>query len=389
MPVNNRIAESQAEIAGWRRHLHSRPELLYDVAETAAFVADKLTEFGCDEVLTGIGRTGVVGVIHGRGGAGGRMVGLRADMDALPIVEETGAEYESQNPGVMHACGHDGHTAMLLGAARSLCETRGFDGTVAVIFQPAEEGGAGGKAMIDDGLFERLPIEKVYGMHNLPGLPVGQFGMRPGAIMASTDEFKITIRGQGGHAAIPHRTADPILIGAAIVQGVQAIVARNADPLKSLVVSVTEFHAGFAHNVIPDTAVVSGTVRSLDAGHRDLAERRIRAIAASIAEAHEASVEIDWDRNYPVTVNDPDESDFCAEVAREIVGPEKVDPNAPPLMAGEDFSYMLEEKPGAYVFIGNGDTSGLHTPTYDFSDESIAFGASFWVRLAERALGAR
>ena len=387
MPVNNHIAESESEIAGWRRDLHRRPELLYDVVETARFVTDKLQAFGCDEVLTGIGRTGVVGLIHGRSGAGGRMIGLRADMDALPIQEETGAEWASQRPGLMHACGHDGHTAMLLGAARSLAETRAFEGTVAVIFQPAEEGGGGGKAMLDDGLFERLPIEKVYGMHNLPGMPVGRFGMRHGGIMASTDEFKVTVRGQGGHAALPNRTADPIVIASSIVLGLQSIVARNADPLKPLVVSVTEFNAGFAHNVIPDTAVFSGTVRALDAGHRDLAERRIREMAAGIATAYGASVEIDWDRNYPITVNDPDESDFCADVAAEIVGADNVDASAPPLMAGEDFSYMLEERPGAYVFIGNGDSTGLHTPTYDFADSAIAFGASYWVRLAERALG--
>jgi hippurate hydrolase len=386
MPVNNRIAESQPEIAAWRRHLHANPELLYDVADTAAFVADKLRAFGCDEVATGIGRTGVVALIHGRGGPGGPMVGLRADMDALPIVEETGLDYASVRPGAMHACGHDGHSAMLLGAARSLAESRAFDGTVALIFQPAEEGGAGAKAMMDDGLFERWPIGRVYGMHNLPGMPVGRFGVRAGPVMASTDEFAITVRGRGGHAALPHRTIDPIPVAAALVQSLQTIAGRNADPLRSLVVSVTQVHAGFAHNVIPDTATISGTVRSLDLAMRDLAEERLRGIAAGICAAHGATAEIDVDRNYPITINDAAEAAFCAEVAAEIVGPASVDRDVAPMMAGEDFSYMLEERPGAYIFIGNGDSATLHSPTYDFSDEAIAFGSSFWLRLAERAL---
>ncbi|UIJ72379.1 M20 aminoacylase family protein [Aurantimonas sp. HBX-1] len=386
MPVNNRIAESQPEIAAWRHHLHANPEILYDVVDTAAFVAGKLREFGCDEVATGIGRTGVVGLIHGRGGAGGPVIGLRADMDALPIVEETGLAYASGRPGAMHACGHDGHTAMLLGAARSLAESRAFDGTVALIFQPAEEGGAGAKAMMEDGLFARWPIGRVFGMHNRPGLAVGKFGIRAGGIMASTDEFIITVKGRGGHAALPHSTVDPIPVAAALVQALQTIAGRNADPLKSLVVSVTQVHAGFAHNVIPDTAVVSGTARSLDPAMRDLAEERLRGIAAGICAAHGAAVDIDFDRNYPITINDAAEASFCAAVAGEIVGPANVDPDIAPMMAGEDFSYMLEEKPGAYIFIGNGDSASLHNPAYDFCDDAIAFGASFWVRLAERAL---
>ena len=389
MPVNNRIADAQAEIAGWRQTLHTRPEILYEVHETAAFVAEKLAAFGCDEVLTGIGRTGVVGLVHGRGGAGGSMIGLRSDMDALPIEETTGVSYASQIPGAMHACGHDGHMAMLLGAARSLCETRAFDGTVALIFQPAEEGGAGGKAMIDDGLFDRLPIERVFGMHNLPGMPVGQFGVRHGPTMASTDEFNITVDGRGGHAALPHRTLDPIVIGSAIVQSLQAITSRSADPLKSLVVSVTQFHAGFALNVIPDKAVISGTVRSLDGAMRDLAEIRIREVAAGTAAAYGANANVDYDRNYPITVNDPEAADFCASIAGEIVGESHVDTNVAPMMAGEDFSYMLEKKPGAYVFIGNGDSASLHNPAYDFCDDAIAFGASYWQRLAEAALAPR
>ncbi|MBO0663461.1 M20 family metallopeptidase [Jiella sp. MQZ9-1] len=389
MPVSNRIAALRPEIEAWRQALHAQPELLYAVEDTAAFVADRLREFGCDAVETGVGQTGVVGLIHGESGPGGPMIGLRADMDALPIVEETGRAYASTRPGMMHACGHDGHMAMLLGAAKSLAETRGFSGTVAVIFQPAEEGGAGGKAMIEDGLFERYPVNQVYGMHNLPGLPLGHFGMRPGAIMASTDEFIITLKGQGSHAAMPHRAADPILAGAALVQALQAIVARNTDPLKSLVVSVTQFHAGYAHNVIPETAEVSGTVRSLDPALRDLAETRMREIAAGIAAAHGLAAAVDYDRNYPITINDKVESDFCAEVAMEVVGAGNVDPDAPPLLAGEDFSYMLEEKPGAYVFLGNGDSSGLHTATYDFADEALVYGVSYWVRLVEKALPRR
>jgi hippurate hydrolase len=386
MPVNNRIADRQDEIAGWRRHLHQIPEILYDVHETAAFVAAKLAAFGCDEVVTGIGRTGVVGVIHGRNGPGRRRIALRADMDALPIVEETGAAYASLTPGAMHACGHDGHMAMLLGAAESLCETRGFEGSVVVVFQPAEEGGAGAKAMIDDGLMERFAIDEVYGMHNIPGLPLGHFAICPGPIMASTDTFVLTLRGRGSHAAIPQQGLDPILAGAALVQALQQIVARNTDPLQSLVVSVTEFHAGFTSNVIPETAVVSGTVRALTAEMRDLAERRMGEIAEGIGVAHGVAIELRYDRHYPVTFNHAGATGFCAAVAAEIVPAAQVDTAVAPLMGGEDFSYMLEARPGAFIFVGNGDTAGLHHPKYDFDDRAIAYGASYWVRLAERAL---
>ncbi|MDY8108361.1 M20 aminoacylase family protein [Fulvimarina sp. 2208YS6-2-32] len=385
MPVNNRIADSAEEHSGWRRHLHRHPELLYEVHDTAAFVADKLRAFGCDLVETGIGRTGVVALIHGRAGEGGPMIGLRADMDALPIVEETGAEHRSTRPGLMHACGHDGHMTMLLAAARSLCETRAFDGSVALIFQPAEEGGGGGKAMIEDGLFDRFPVARVYGMHNLPGLPVGHFAMCPGPIMAAVDLFRITVRGKGGHAALPHATTDPIVAGSAIVQGLQSIVSRNLDPLQRMVVSVTEFHAGYAHNVIPDEAVLSGTVRCLSPALRGFAEDRIRTLSDAIAAGFGASVEIAWHKGYPPTVNDAAEAAFCADVASEVSGAERVDRAAQPLMAGEDFAYMLEDVPGAYVFVGNGDSASLHNARYDFSDEAIAFGASYWVRLCETA----
>ncbi|RIX98419.1 amidohydrolase [Aureimonas flava] len=380
------IAARAADIAAWRHTLHTMPEILYDLPDTAAFVAEKLAAFGCDEVATGIGRTGVVGIVEGREGSGGRTIGLRADMDALPIAEETGRPYASRRPGAMHACGHDGHMAMLLGAARHLCETRRFRGRVALVFQPAEEGGAGALAMIRDGLMDRFGIEAVYGMHNLPGLPVGHMAMRPGPIMAATDEFEVTIRGRASHAALPHEGSDPILAGAALVQALQQIAARNVDPLDSLVLSVTRFHAGFAHNIIPDEAKLFGTVRSLSASSRDLAERRIGAIAEGVASTHGARATVVYTRNYPVTVNDAREAAFCASIAGEVCGRGCVDASAPPLMAAEDFSFMLEARPGAFVFLGNGDTAGLHNPGYDFDDAALPFGASYWVRLVERAL---
>ena len=388
MPIVNRFADFQADIVAWRHDLHEHPELLYDVHRTAATVAEKLRAFGVDEVTTGIGRTGVVGVIRGRRTASGKAIGLRADMDALPIAEKTGKPYASTVPGMMHACGHDGHTAMLLGAARYLAETRNFDGTAIVIFQPAEEGGGGGKAMIEDGLMARWKIDEVYGMHNLPGLAVGRFAMRPGAIMASTDEFTITVTGRDGHAARPHLTVDPIIVGAAIVNALQTIVSRNVDPLAAAVVSVTRFHAGTAYNVIPETAEVAGTVRCLSGEVRDLAETRIREIIAGLASAHGASVSLFYDRNYPITVNDPAALDFAAGIATQVAGAPNVATDAPPLLAGEDFSYMLEQRPGAFVFIGNGDSAGLHSAGYDFNDEIIPIGCSYWARLVETAMPA-
>ncbi|MEP2452797.1 MAG: M20 aminoacylase family protein [Nitratireductor sp.] len=387
MPILNRAAELQEEVSGWRRQLHRRPELNFDLFETSTFVADKLREFGCDEVATGIAKTGVVGLIRGRLGDG-PTIGLRSDMDALPINEASGVPHASETPGKMHACGHDGHTAMLLGAAKYLTETRNFHGTVAVIFQPAEEGGGGGRVMVKEGLMERFGIERVFGMHNAPGLPVGQFATRPGAIMASTAEFTITIKGKGGHAAFPHQTVDPIVITSRIVGAMQSIASRSADPVDPLVVSVTKFHAGDAYNVIPETAEIAGTVRTLRRETADLAEERIRALVTGIAVASGAEANIHYDRNYPVTFNHAEETDFAVAVARDVAGEAKVDPQMPAMMGGEDFSYMLEARPGSFVFVGNGDTANLHHPAYDFNDEAIPHGISYWVRLTEKALAA-
>ncbi len=367
--------------------MHMNPELLFDTQRTSAFVTDKLRAFGCDEVVTGIGRTGVVGVIKGRYGEGS-VVGLRADMDALPITEETGLEYASKIPGRMHACGHDGHTAMLLGATRHLCETRNFCGSVAVIFQPAEEGGAGGLAMVKDGLMERFGIDSVYGLHNWPGLPVGQFALRAGALMAAMDVFSITIRGKGGHAANPHLTIDPIFIGGQIVSALQGIASRNADPLESVVVSVTQFNAGEAHNVIPQNAKLVGTIRSLKRELRDLAMANLRRTAEGVAAAlgGEAIVSDEQILPYPVTFNHARETAVAAAVARNIAGEKSVNDNFPPDMGAEDFSFMLEARPGAIILLGNGDTAFCHHPAFDFNDEAIPHGISYWVHLAETVL---
>lgn len=386
MPVNNRIAARSDTIKEWRRHLHQNPEIMYEVQETAAFVAEKLRAFGCDEVVEGLGRTGVVGIIKGTKGDG-PVVGLRSDMDALPILEETDLPHASNRPGVMHACGHDGHTAMLLGAAEHLCETRGFSGSVAVIFQPAEEGGAGAKAMMDDGLFERFAIDEVYGMHNYPGIPVGEFCMKPGPVMAATDIFQITVTGHGGHAARPHVGIDPIVASAQIITALQTIASRNADPLESLVVSVTTIHAGNADNVIPERVQLTGTVRTLIPQMRDLAEKRMGEIVPSIAQAMGCTAELTYERNYPVVVNHERETAFAASIASKIVGADKVETAMAPVMGGEDFAFMLEGRPGAFVFTGNGmDSANLHSPHYDFNDDVIPLGASYWVELVETRL---
>ncbi len=385
MPIVNRVADLHGEITEWRRDIHANPELLYDVHRTAASVAEKLRSFGCDEVVPGIGRTGVVGVIRGRK-PGNRAVGLRADMDALPIDEATGLSYSSTVPGKMHACGHDGHTAMLLGAAKYLAETRNFAGTAVVIFQPAEEGGAGARAMIRDGLLDRFGIGQVFGMHNYPGLPVGEFAIRSGPMMASTDSISIRLEGVGAHAAWPHSGVDTVLVGAQIVNQLQSIVSRNVDPLQAAVISICVFQAGRAENVIPQHALLRGTARSLSPEVRKLIERRVREVVEGTAKTYGAKAEVSYSSGYPVLVNDEGQTAFAASVAGEIAGRDRVNTNAPPMMGAEDFAYMLMERPGAFIYLGNGDSAGLHHPAYDFNDEAIPLGTSYWVRLAETAL---
>jgi amidohydrolase len=390
MPIINRVADLQPDIQAWRRDIHEHPELLYDVHRTAALVADRLREFGCDEVVTGLGQTGVVGVIKGRKPVGkneNKVIGLRADMDALPIEEATDLPYASKNSGLMHACGHDGHTAMLLGAARYLAETRNFAGDAVVIFQPAEEGGAGAKAMIKDGLMDRFKIEQVFGMHNTPGLAVGSFAIRSGPMMAATASIDIKIEGHGGHAARPHKTIDSLLVGVQLVSALQSIVSRNVDPLESAVLSICEFHAGNARNVIAQTAILRGTVRTLTKETADLVEKRVREIVAGVAQMTGAKVDLVYEHGYPVTVNHPSQTDFAIQVAKEIAGDNKVH-ETPPMMGAEDFSYMLEARPGAFIFCGNGDTAGLHHPAYNFNDDAIPFGTSYWVKLVENTLAA-
>ena len=387
MPIINRASEMSAEITAWRRQLHQMPELNFDVVRTAGFVEGKLREFGVDEVVTGLGRTGVVGLIRGNRGPGAT-IGLRADMDALPITEKTGREWASRNAGRMHACGHDGHTAMLLGAAKYLAETRNFSGTVAVIFQPAEEGGGGGREMVKDGMMERFAISEVYGMHNLPGLEPGRFATRPGPIMASTDEFNVTVRGRGGHAAMPHTTIDPVVISAQIITALQTIAARNVDPLQSSVVSVTILKAGDASNVIPGEASFAGTIRTLNAEMRELSKTRLKEIAEGVAAALGAEATISIHTGYPVTKNHGEQTGVALDAAGEVAGLANVDPDVNPMMGGEDFSYMLNARPGNFIFIGNGDTASLHNADYDFNDEIIPHGVSYWVRLAETRLSA-
>jgi hippurate hydrolase len=389
MPIINRVADLADEITTWRRDFHENPELLFDVHRTAGIVAEKLKSFGCDEVVTGLGRTGVVGVIKGRSDNSGRVIGLRADMDALPIEEATNAPHKSKVPGKMHACGHDGHTAMLLGAAKYLAETRNFDGTAVVIFQPAEEGGGGGNEMLQDGLMERFGVQEVYGMHNMPGIPVGQFAIRPGPMMAAADRFTINIEGKGGHAARPHDCIDPVVVSAHVITALQTVASRSADPLDSVVVSVCTVRAGDAFNVIPQTAMLLGTVRTLSPEVRDLAETRIRAIVENVCAAFGAKAEVEYDRGYPVTMNDPDKTDFMANVARAVSGENAVDTTVLPLMGAEDFSYMLEQRPGAYIFLGNGDTAGVHHPAYDFNDEASPYGVSLWAKIIETGMPAR
>ncbi|MEX0320399.1 MAG: M20 aminoacylase family protein [Ruegeria sp.] len=385
MPIKNRLADMHGEITGWRRHLHAHPELLYDVHETAAFVVERLKSFGVDDITTGIGKTGLVAVIKGKSNSKGRVIGLRADMDALPIEEATGLDYASTVPGKMHACGHDGHTSMLLGAAKYLAETRNFDGTAVLIFQPAEEGGAGGLAMCQDGLMERWGIEEVYGMHNMPGMAVGEFAIRPGALLASSDEFEIVVTGKGGHAAAPHDAVDTTLVASQIVVSLQSVVARTVDPVKRVVLTVGTFETdSVASNVIAHTARLLGTVRTLDPEYRAIAEERVRRIAEDTASAFGARAEVTWTPGYPVTVNSETETRHAAEAAEAVAG--KVNSNTDPIMPSEDFAYMLEERPGAYIFIGNGDTAMCHHPAYNFDDGAIPAGCSWFAELVERRM---
>jgi hippurate hydrolase len=389
MPRSDLIATFTPELTAIRRDFHRHPELLFDVQRTAGIVADKLKAWGVDEVVTGIGKTGVVGVIKGKRQDSGKVIGLRADMDALPIHEETNLEHRSTVPGKMHACGHDGHTTMLLGAAKYLAETRDFDGTAIVIFQPAEEGGAGAKVMCDEGVMERFGVQEVYGLHNKPGLPVGQFCIRKGPIMAAADRFLIRINGKGGHAAAPHDTKDPVVAACQLVTALQTVASRNADPLDSVVVSATAINAGEAFNVIPQSVEIKGSVRTLTPAMRDLAEKRITEICQGLTQAFDLKCEIEYFRGYPVTFNHAGQTDFVTSATKNVFGKEAIDTEVPPTMGSEDFSFMLEERPGAYIFMGNGDSAGLHHPAYEFNDAAIPVGVTYWASLVEIAMPQR
>jgi len=386
MPVDNWVSGCLDELVAFRRDLHSNPELLYDLPRTSAQVASMLRKAGCDEVVEGVGKTGVVAVIRGKSNTSGRSIGLRSDMDALPILEATGKPWASKTPGKMHACGHDGHTTMLLGAAMGLVQTRAFDGTAVLIFQPAEEGGAGARAMIEDGLFRRWPVSEVYGMHNRPNLPIGEFTIAPGSIMGSVDMIDIEIEGVGGHAAMPHQTVDPAPVIAALIQAVQTITARTINPMDSAVISITTIHGGDAFNVIPQTIRMTGTVRTLNDSVRDHVEVRLNQAVAGIAAAYGAKGKLDYSRHYPVTVNHAQETELAATAAEAVAGVGRVARNMPATLGGEDFAFMLNEVPGAMINIGNGPSAGLHHPAYDFNDEAIAWGCSYWCELVRQRL---
>ena len=384
MPVKNRFAELQKEIAEWRHDIHQHPEILFETHRTSALVKDKLIEFGCDQVIEGIGKTGVVGVINGQTNQSGKVIGLRADMDALPINEETGLDYSSKIPGAMHACGHDGHTSMLLGAAKYLCETRNFDGQAVVIFQPAEEGGGGGLEMCKDGMMDNFNIDEVYGMHNWPGVELGKFAIRSGPFFAASDFIEATISGKGGHAAKPHETIDPTVIASQIVVALQTIASRRSDPVEQVVVSITSFEtSSTAFNVIPQEVKIKGTVRTLDPDVRVLAEKEFLRITELTAEAMGGSADAKFTRGYPVMSNSNAQTEFAAKVARDVAGECA---EAPLVMGGEDFAYMLEERPGAYILLGNGDSSPVHHPKYNFNDDAIPFGCSWLVELVEQKM---
>lgn len=386
MPVKNRFAELLPEITEIRRDLHENPEILFETHRTAKVVEEQLRAYGVDEITTGIGRTGVVGVIKGKSDNSGKVIGLRADMDALPIHEQTGLEYASKTDGAMHACGHDGHTSMLLGAAKYLAETRNFDGTVVVIFQPAEEGGGGGREMCEDGMMDRWNIQEVYGMHNWPGKPVGHFAIRSGAFFAATDQFDITIEGKGGHAAKPQETVDSTLVAAHCVTALQSIASRNADPVDQIVVSVTSIESSSkAFNVIAQRVEMKGTVRTMSPEMRDLAEKRLDEICNGVCATFGATAKVTYFRGYPCMVNHPEQTEFAAEVAKSVSGECE---EAPLVMGGEDFAFMLEERPGAYILVGNGDSASVHHPEYNFNDEAIPAGCSWWAELVEQRMPA-
>ncbi|BEI32774.1 M20 aminoacylase family protein [Polynucleobacter sp. HIN5] len=395
MRILPEILEATPRIAEIRRNIHAHPELRFEEKRTAELVTQALSSWGI-AVYQGLGKTGVVGRLDGELGPG-KMIGLRADMDALPLQEKNTFEHASQNPGKMHACGHDGHTAMLLGAAQYLANHRDFKGTVIFIFQPAEEGGAGAQEMIEDGLFEQFPCDAVFGMHNWPGLEEGHFGVVSGPMMASSNEFVIDIQGKGGHAALPHNSADPIMAGVQIAQALQSIITRNKRPVDAAVISITQFHAGETSNVIPDTAMLGGTVRTFTLEVLDLIEQRMHEIANQVASAFDCKANLTFKRNYPPLINDEQQTEFAAQVMKELVGNERVNTRIDPTMGAEDFAFMLLKKPGCYVFLGNGDgdhrATGhgmgpchLHNPSYDFNDQIIPVGVNYWVRLAQTFL---
>jgi hippurate hydrolase len=388
VPIINRVAGMQDDVAVWRQDLHAHPELGFDVHRTAGIVADKLRAFGCDQVVTGVGKTGVVGVIKGRETRSGRVMGLRADMDALPILEATDVPYASTTPGTMHACGHDGHTSMLLGAARYLCETRNFDGTVCLIFQPNEEGLTGGTAMLEDNLLDRFGIQEFYGMHTWPGTPIGSFGTRPGPLLAAADRFTIDIAGKGAHAMAPHTSIDPVIVAAQTIMALQTIASRSTNPLDAVVVSTCMVHAGDAFNIIPERATLTGTVRTLDESVRDATQQRLGQLAKATAEAFGATASVHYERFVPVTMNDPAKTSLAVKVAREVAGAHTVRDDLAPAMGAEDFAHMLNQRPGAYILIGNGPGSGLHTPGINFNDAALPYGISYFARLVETGMAA-
>ncbi|MFK7892036.1 MAG: M20 aminoacylase family protein [Granulosicoccus sp.] len=387
MRATDRLDNLLPEITEWRRHLHQHPELGYEEHETAGFVAERLRSFGVDEVIEGIGGTGVVGIVKGRVQKSQKIIGIRADMDALPIVEQNDSPWKSTNHGRMHACGHDGHTAILLGAARALADSREFDGTVVLVFQPAEEGGAGALAMINDGLMDRFGIQEIYGLHNMPNLPVGEFAIRPGPLMASADEFEIIVKGKGGHAAMPHVCCDSVVVASHIVLALQTIVSRGVRPIDPLVVSVTTLEVeGNAYNVIPQTVRMRGTVRTFDESVRHATKQRVIEIAQRTASVFGADADVVYRDGYPPTVNHATQTDFVVQVASQLVGEEKVDADRPPMMGAEDFSYLLNERPGAFIFLGNGESANLHHPEYDFNDDALSVGCRYWMQLVSAAM---